>query len=91
MSEHEVIIAIQYYLPQRIQVIQLYSHQDTIKGKDNLTFSEKLNDLADNIARTYARSPIKNHILLTPLVVYFNQKYTPLFDDLVFNRTQTQV
>ena len=77
MSEYETIIAIQYYLPQRIQVIHLYNHQDTIKVKDNLTFPEKLNDLADNIAGTYARSPINNHILLTPLAVCINKKYIP--------------
>ena len=52
MSEHEAIIAIQHYLPQRIQVIHLYSHQDKIKGKDKLPFPEKLNNLADNIADT---------------------------------------
>ena len=69
MSEHEVIIAIQHYLPQQIQVIHLYIHQDTIKGKDSITFPEKLNDLADNIADTYDRSPINNHILPTPLAV----------------------
>ena len=42
LSEHETIIAIQYYLPQKIQVIHLYSHQDTMKSKDNLTFPEKI-------------------------------------------------
>ena len=77
MSEHEAIIAIQYCLPQQIQVIHLYSHQDTIKGKDNLTFPEKLNELVDNIVDTYARSPINNHNLLILRTVYFNQKYIP--------------
>ena len=77
MSEHEAIIAIQHYLSRRIQIIHLYRHQDKIKGKAKLTFPEKLNDLADNIANTYARSPLNNHILFTSLVVYFNQKYIP--------------
>ena len=77
MSEHEVTIAIQHYLPQRIQIIHLYSHQDKIKGKVKLTFPEKLNDLTDKITDTYARSPINNLILFTPFAVYFNQKYIP--------------
>ena len=77
MSEHEAIIAIQHYLPSRINVIHLYSHQDKVKGKDKLTFPEKLNNLADSIADNYARSPINNHIPLTPLAVYFNHNYIP--------------
>ena len=77
ISEHEAIIAIQHYLPKRIHVIHIYSHQDAIKEKTNLTFPEKLNDLADNIAGTYARSPINNHIPMTPLAVYINKQYIP--------------
>ena len=46
MSEHEAIIAIQHYLPSRINVIHLYSHQDKVKGKDKLTFSENLTQLS---------------------------------------------
>ena len=57
--------------------IYIYSHQDAIKGKANLTFPEKLNDLADNIAGTYAKSPINNHIPMTPLAVYINKQYIP--------------
>ena len=77
MSEHEAIIEIQHYLPARINIIHLYSHQDKVKGKDNLIFPEKLNKLADFIADNYARAPIKNHIPLTPLAVYFNNNYIP--------------
>ena len=40
MSEHEAIIAIQKYLPHQLILIHLYSHQDKIKGTDNLTFPE---------------------------------------------------
>ena len=69
MSEQEAIIAIQHYLPLRINVIHLYSHQDKVKGKDRLTSPEKLNNLVDSIADNYARSPINNHIPLTPLAV----------------------
>ena len=75
MSEHEAIIAIQHYLPKRIRVIHIYSHQDAIKGNANLTFPEKLNDLADNIAGTYSKSPINHHIFMTPLTVYINKQY----------------
>ena len=93
MSEHEAIIVIQHYLPQQIQVIHLYTHQDTIKGKNSITFPEKLNDLVDNIADTYARSPINNHILLTPLQYNSIRNISSTiinttFDDLFFNRTQ---
>ena len=77
MSEQEAIIAIQHYLPLRINVIHLYSHQDKVKSKDRLTSPEKLNNLAESIADNYARSPINNHIPLTPLVVYFNHNYIP--------------
>ena len=45
MSKYEAIIAIQHYLSKRIHVIHIYSHQDAIKGKTNLTFPEKLNNL----------------------------------------------
>ena len=77
MSEHEAIIAIQHHLPSRINLIHFYSHQDKVKGKDKLTSPEKLNNLADSIADNYARSPINNHIPLTPLAVYFNHHYIP--------------
>ena len=40
MSEHEAIIAIQKYLLRQLIVIHVYSHQDKIKGKNNLTFPE---------------------------------------------------
>ena len=66
ISEHEAISAIQQYLPSNAQIIHLYSHQDAIKGKANLTFPEKLNNLADGIAGTYVRSPINIHIPFTP-------------------------
>ena len=69
MSEHEAISAIQQYLPDNTQIIHIYSHQDAIKGKANLSFPEKLNDLADGIAGVHARSPINNHIPFTPLTV----------------------
>ena len=52
-------------------------HQDKIKGKDNLTFPEKLNDLADSVADKYAWSPINNHISFTPLAIYFDNLYLP--------------
>ena len=77
MSEYEAIIAVQHYLPLRINVIHLYSHQYNVKGKDKLIFPEKLNNLAESIADNTARSPINNHIPLTPLAVYFNHNYTP--------------
>ena len=77
MSEHEAISAIQQYLPSNTQIIHLYSHQDAIKGKVNLTFPKKLNDLVDDIAGTYVRSPINNHTPFTPLAVYINMKYIP--------------
>ena len=79
MSEHKAIFAIQHYFLKRIHVIHIYiySNQDTIKGNANLTFPEKLNDLADNIAGTYARSPIKNHTPLTPLSIYINKQHIP--------------
>ena len=77
MLEHEVIIAIQHYLPARINIIHLCSHQDKVKGKDNLTFPEKLKNLVDSIADNYARAPINNHIPLVPLAVYFNHNYIP--------------
>ena len=77
MSEHEAIIAIQHYLPKHIRVIHIYSHHDAIKGKTKLTFLKKLNDLADNIAGAYARSPINNHIPMTLLAVYINNQYIP--------------
>ena len=77
MSEHEAIITIQHYLPKRIHVIHIHSHQDAIKGKANLTFPGKLNDLADNIAGIYARLPIHNHIPVTLLTVYINKQYIP--------------
>ena len=77
MSEHKAIIAIQHYLPQRINGIHLYSHQDEIKGKVKLTFSEKLNDLADSITDNYACSSLNSHTPFTPLGVYFNNGYIP--------------
>ena len=77
ISEHETIITIQKYLPHQLIVIQLYSHQDKIKGTENLTFPEKLNDLAASVADTYARSPINNHIPFTPLAIYFDTLYPP--------------
>ena len=77
MSKHEAIIAIQRYLPQRINVIHLYSYQDKIKGKAKLTFPEKLNDLVDSIVNNYDRFPLNNYIPFTPLVVYFNNNYIP--------------
>ena len=77
MSKHEAIIAIQHYLPRRINVIHFYGHQDKIKGKDKLTFPEKLNNLADSIPDNSARSPINNHIPLTPFAVYLNHNYIP--------------
>ena len=77
MPEHEAIIAIQNYLPSRINIMHLYSHQDKVKGKNKPTFPENLNNLADSIANNYARSPINNHIPFTPLAVYFNKNYIP--------------
>ena len=77
MSEYEAIIAVQHYLPLRINVIHLYSHQYNVIGKDKLIFPERLNNLAESIADNTARSPINNHIPLTPLAVYFNHNYTP--------------
>ena len=77
MSEHKAIIAIQNFLPKRIHVIHIYILRDAIKGNATLTFPEKLNDLADNIAGTYAKSPINNHIPMTPLAVYINKQYIP--------------
>ena len=77
MSEYKAIIAIQYYLPLRISVIHLYIHQYNVKDKDKLTVHKKLNNLAKSIADNHARSPINNHIPLTPLAVYFNHNYIP--------------
>ena len=91
ISEYEAIIAIQHYLPQRIQVIHLYSHQDKIKGKDKLTFPEKLKDLGDTIADTYARSPLNNHILFTPFATISPTTINTTFVDSAFNKTQMNI
>ena len=72
MSEHEVILAIEKYLPYNFFVIHLYSHQQKIKGRANLTFPERLIDLADKVADKYARSPINNHVASFPIAIYFD-------------------
>ena len=77
MFEHEAIIAIQHYVRHKITIVHLYRHQDKIKGKTNLVFSEKLNDLTDSVANKYVRFPINNHIPFTPLAEYFNNTYLP--------------
>ena len=74
MSEHEAILAIQQFLPQNLNVIDIYRRQDKIKGKDNLTFPEWLNNLADSVADKYTNLPINNHVPFTPTAIYaFNR------------------
>ena len=96
MSEHEAIIAIQHYLPRRINVIHLYSHQDKVKGKKKLIFPEKLSNLVDTIADNYARSPLNNHIPFTPLAVTSIITTSPtttniISVDSVFNKIQMNI
>ena len=77
MFEHEAILAIHHYLAQKITIVHLYSNQDKIKDKANLTSPRKLNDIVDSFSDKYARSLINNHIPFTPLEVYFNNTYLP--------------
>ena len=75
ISEHESIRAIQNYLPCRLSVIYIYSHQDKIRGRDNFTLPEKLIDLVDSVADKYDRSPINNHVPFTHLAIWFDKSY----------------
>ena len=54
MTEHEAVLALIPILPIFLQVRHIKSHQDKVKGKDNLALPEQLNSIADELADIYA-------------------------------------
>ena len=76
MSEHEIVLALIPILPKFLQVCHIKSHQDKIKGNENLTLPEQLNSIADELVDTYATAPKKCHIQSTPVAIYFNGCYS---------------
>ena len=62
MSEHEAILVLIPILPKTLHVCHIKSHQDKVRGKENLTLPEQLNSIADDLADTYASTPKQCHI-----------------------------
>ena len=75
MSEHEAVLALIHILPTFLQVRHIKSHQDKVKGKDNLTLPEQLNSITDELADTYVTTPNQHHIQSTPVAIYFDGNY----------------
>ena len=75
MSKNETVLAIQHYLPHHFSVIHIYSHQDKVKWRSNLTYSKRLNELVDKVTDKYACSPINNHVPYSPIAIYFDNIY----------------
>ena len=72
--EHEAIIVMTYYLPQRFEIFHIYSHQELQTGTTKLNLPQKLNELADTVVKRFER--ILN-IPFASIAVYFNNAYIP--------------
>lgn len=75
MSEHEVFFTLNPLLPRKRQVIQIISYQDKVKGMDNLTLPEQLNNIVDELANMYVIIPKDRNVLSILISIYFEGKY----------------
>ena len=77
MSEHEAIVAIKSYLPQRYEIFNLYIHQTIQSGTTKLNVPQKLNELADTVVKKFTKISLNINIPFAPIDLYFNNTYIP--------------
>ena len=83
LSNHEAIIGIKTYLPNRYEIVHLHSHQDKILSKGY------------NVVINFARTPLNINIPFIPLAVYFDNqcianKYTRHVRRLEFQKNTNE-